>query len=249
MATPVSPRLPTVQGALEEALSRVADSPITVFCAGRTDRGVHATGQVVHFDTPIDRGRKAWTLGTNSSLPLSVRVRWARLVPGDFHARFSAIARRYLYLLYEADVLSSHLFGKATRVAVPLDVDAMHSAAQLLVGEHDFSAFRAAGCQSRTPDRCLHWLRVVRWNRFVVVDVQANAFLQHMVRNIVGMLLEVGKGTQAPGWAGELLRSRDRTAGAMTASPAGLYLVRACYPEPFALPESELGPIFLQPYP
>ncbi len=245
----LSPRLPTVQATLEEALSRIADSEVRVHCAGRTDRGVHATGQVVHFDTPVDRGSKAWVRGTNSLLPAAVRVRWAGAVAADFHARFSATARRYLYLLYEADILSSHLHGRATRVRETLDAAAMYRAGQYLVGEHDFSAFRAAGCQSRTACRCISSLKVVRKNRFIVVDVQANAFLQHMVRNIVGMLLEVGKGMQAEAWADELLRSRDRSSGAVTAEPDGLYLVRVCYPGLFQLPESGIGPVFLQPYP
>lgn len=244
-----SPQLPTVQGYLEEALSRVADAPITVFCAGRTDRGVHATGQVVHFESPVERSSKAWVLGTNSGLPVSIRVRWAQPVSVDFHARFSALARRYLYLIYEEDLLSTHLFGRATRVADSLNIEAMQQAGRLLEGEHDFSAFRAAGCQSNSPWRCVHWLRVLHHHRFIVVDIQANAFLQHMVRNIVGMLLEVGKGAREPDWAGELLSGRDRTAGAMTAPAHGLYLVRASYPGQFNLPESSLGPLFLQPYP
>ncbi len=244
-----SPRLATVQAALEKALGKIADSPIRVFCAGRTDRGVHATGQIVHFETPVDRGEKAWVMGTNSLLPAAVRVRWARPVTDGFHARFSAVSRRYLYLIYEADIATVHLDGRATRVGGTLDIDAMNRAGQHLQGEQDFSAFRAAGCQSSTPWRCLEWLKVTRHGPFVVVDVQANAFLQHMVRNIVGMLFEVGHGKRSPDWAAELLRGRDRTAGPVTAPPQGLYLVKVCYPQRFGLPETSLGPLFLQPYP
>lgn len=245
----LSPELPTVQATLEKALSKIADSPITVFCAGRTDRGVHATGQVVHFDTPVDRGRRAWEKGVNSMLPETVRVRWAQPVPPSFHARFSATARRYLYLIYEADFQSTHLAGKATRITFTPDIEAMQQAGQYLLGEHDFSAFRAAGCQSRTPQRCISWLNVGRRNRFIVVDIQANAFLQHMVRNIVGMLLEVGRGARPALWSLELLRGRDRRLAAKTAPADGLYLVRADYPVAFSLPDSSLGPVFLQPYP
>ena len=244
-----APELPTVQDRLEQALSSIVGERIAVFCSGRTDKGVHASGQVVHFDTPIDRGAKAWVVGSNSLLPSAIRVKWAHNVPGDFHARFSAKSRRYLYLLYESRIDSAHFDRYATRVSATLDVRAMHEAGQYLLGENDFSAFRAAGCQSRSPWRAIHWLNVERRNRLVVVDIQANAFLQHMVRNIVGMLLEVGQGAQPPAWAGELLVGRDRTAGAATASARGLFFVRADYPEEFGLPQSPLGPLFLQPYP
>jgi tRNA pseudouridine38-40 synthase len=244
-----SPELPTIQARLEEALSSIAASPVSVFCAGRTDRGVHATGQVVHFETPVDRGEKAWVVGSNSLLPPSIRVRWARNVPADFHARFSALARRYLYLIYESRIASAHLTQLASRVPCELDVEAMHRAGQQLLGEHDFSAFRATGCESRTPWRTVQWLNVLRRHGFIVVDIQANAFLQHMVRNIVGMLLEVGRGLQAPGWAAELLAGQDRTAGAMTAPPRGLYLARVSYPADLQFPTGPPGPHFLQPYP
>jgi len=244
-----SPALTSVQGELEQALSRIADRQISVFCAGRTDKGVHASGQVVHFETLVDRGEKAWVAGTNSLLPASIRVKWAHNVPLDFHARFSATSRRYLYLIYESRIRSAHFDRFATHVPLELDVEAMHKAAQYLLGEQDFSAFRAAGCQSTTPWRCIHWLKVLRKNRFIVVDVQANAFLQHMVRNIAGMLLEVGFGAQPASWAQELLENRDRTAGAVTAPARGLFFVKANYPARYDLPDSTLSPIFLQPYP
>ncbi|MFM1897267.1 MAG: hypothetical protein RLZZ385_2341 [Pseudomonadota bacterium] len=242
------PARPTVQLALEQALAKVADHPVRLHCAGRTDSGVHATGQVAHFDCAVDRGEKAWVMGTNSQLPDTVRVVWARAVDEDFHARFSAVARRYLYLLTIAPVASAILAGKVTHWRQGLDVAAMHAAGQLLLGENDFSAFRAAGCQSRSASRCVHWLNVGEHNRFIVVDIQANAFLQHMVRNVVGVLLEIGGGRQPPGWAGELLRGRDRSSGGVTAPPDGLYLVQVSYPERFGLPQLPLGPLFLQPY-
>lgn len=243
-----NPQLPTVQGRLELALSKIADSPISLVCAGRTDRGVHATGQVVHFDCGIDRGVKAWVAGTNSLLSADIRVKCAQTMQADFHARFSATARRYCYLIYDAKVAPALLSSQITHVPYALNIEAMEQAAMCLIGERDFSSFRAAGCQSNTPNRCVHWLKVFRKNRYIVVDIQANAFLQHMVRNIVGMLLDVGKGDQNPDWAGELLEARDRTAGGVTAPANGLYLIRVTYPQEHQLPETEMGPSFLQPY-
>lgn len=238
-------QLATVQASLEKALSSVADETVGIVCAGRTDSGVHATGQVVHFDVSKDRGEKAWVRGGNSQLPDAVRIRWARRVPDDFHARFSALARRYMYLFYEYPVAPALLASQLTHVTYPLDTDAMHQAGQFLLGERDFSSFRAAGCQSRSAHRFVHWLNVYRLQRFVVVDIKANAFLQHMVRNIAGMLLEVGRGERPPDWAQTLLQARDRRAGGVTAAPAGLYLVRVEYPPRFVLPASPLGPCFL----
>ena len=243
------PELPTVQRKVETALSKIADRPVSLICAGRTDRGVHATGQVVHFECDIDRGSKAWVVGSNSLLPSSIRIKWAQLVSDDFHARFSAIARRYFYVIYDAEIAPALLYKQLTHIPRQLDIDAMNRAAKYLVGEKDFSSFQAAGCQSKTSYRCIHWLKVFRRNRYIVVDVQANAFLQHMVRNIVGMLFEVGTGTCKPSWAEELLHARDRTAAGVTASAYGLYLVQVTYPEDHKLPETELGPSFLQPFP
>jgi tRNA pseudouridine38-40 synthase len=245
----LSPELPSVQLQLEQALSSVADQPVTVFCAGRTDKGVHASGQVIHFEASLDRGAKAWVVGTNSLLPSSIKIRWAHNVPAEFHARFSATSRRYLYVIYESRIPSAHMDRLVTHVPFELDVAAMHRAGQNLLGEHDFSAYRAAGCQASTPWRSIQWLNVVRKNRFIIVDVQANAFLQHMVRNIVGMLLEVGRGLRHSDWGRELLSSCDRTAGAVTAPARGLYFAKANYPADYGLPSGPLGPIFLQPYP
>ncbi len=242
------PSLPTVQGALERALSSVANHSVDLVCAGRTDAGVHGSGQVVHFECQTDRGEKAWVRGVNSLLPETVRVQWARAVPSDFHARFSATSRRYLYLLDDSHIESAIMARKVTKTRLTLDIARMHEAGQALLGEQDFSAFRAAGCQSRTPYRNLMHLSVCRHHRYIVVDIQANAFLLHMVRNIVGTLMEIGAGHQPIEWAGDLLHRRDRRLAAMTASPHGLYLVRVEYPQEFGLPALPVGPSFLQPY-
>lgn len=242
------PDLPTIQQQLESALSQIADSTIELTCAGRTDRGVHATGQVVHFDCEINRGDKAWVTGTNSLLPSTIRVKWSQQVRNDFHARFSALARRYLYLIYDGPIAPALLSRQLTHHRQKLDLEAMENAAVCLIGEQDFTSYQAAGCQSKSSHRCVHWLRVMRKNRFIVIDIQANAFLQHMVRNIVGMLFEVGEGERDPSWAGELLALKDRTAGGVTAPATGLYLVSVTYPEESGLPETELGPSFLQPF-
>ncbi|MEX1197049.1 MAG: tRNA pseudouridine(38-40) synthase TruA [Pseudohongiellaceae bacterium] len=240
-----SPQLPTVQGAMEKALSQVADYPIQLICAGRTDTGVHATAQVVHFDAAVDRGARAWLRGGNSLLPAGVRIHWARTVDDTFHARFSALSRRYRYVILESDVAPALLSRQVTHVRGHLDTGAMQRAADALPGEHDFSAFRAAGCQSRSPFRYVSHLRVFRQGCFVVIDIAANAFLQHMVRNIAGTLITVGLGQRDCDWPGQLLAGRDRRRSAATASPAGLYLVAVDYPKAFGLPEAASGPFFL----
>lgn len=237
----------TVQGEVERALSKIANHPVDLVCAGRTDTGVHATAQVVHFDCEIDRGEKAWVRGTNSLLPPTVRILWARGVADDFHARFSALSRRYNYVIYDAWVESAIMARRVTHTRATLDIEAMHEAGQHLLGERDFSSFRATGCQSRTPFRNVMHLRVFRHHRFIVLDIQANAFLQHMVRNIAGTLLEIGAGRRPPEWAAQVLAATDRTVAAMTASPFGLYLVAVEYPSASGLPESAVGPGFLQP--
>ena len=242
----LSPTLPTVQAAVEAALSKIANHPVSLVCAGRTDKGVHATAQVVHFDCQIDRGIKAWVQGVNSLLPATVRVRWAMPVRDDFHARFSATARRYLYVIYQDPIAPAIMAGKLTHVRNKLDLVAMQQAAQHLVGEHDFSSYRAAGCQSKTPFRQVYWAKLSLKGPFLVLDIKANAFLQHMVRNISGMLIEVGCGRKSPLWAKQLLELKDRTRGGVTASGDGLYLAEVSYPGAFGLPESALGPVFLQ---
>lgn len=241
----LSPAVATIQHEVEAALSKIANHPVTVICAGRTDAGVHATCQVIHFECAIDRGEKAWVMGGNSLLPRTVRILTATAVPSDFHARFSAQSRRYLYLIYQRAIAPAIMYKRVTHVPALLDVDAMHAAAQSLLGEQDFTSFRAAGCQSKSSWRNVMRAEVTRRGAFVILDIQANAFLQHMVRNIVGALLEIGHGRQNPTWIGELLAQRDRTLGAVTAPPDGLYLVQVGYPERFDLPAGAARPGFL----
>ncbi|MGC6388994.1 tRNA pseudouridine(38-40) synthase TruA [Ewingella sp. S1.OA.A_B6] len=235
----------SVQACLEKALSRVADVPITVLCAGRTDTGVSATGQVVHFDTPVLRKDAAWTMGVNTHLPKNISVRWMSEVAEDFHARFSATARRYRYLIYNNRFRSAILQTGITHVHLPLDVEKMQRAGQALLGENDFTSFRASQCQSRTPWRYMLHLNVSRHGNYVMVDVKANAFLHHMVRNIVGSLIEVGCGAQPESWIAELLAAKDRNLAAATAKAEGLYLVSVDYPDKFGLPKLNMGPLFL----
>ncbi|NTS77707.1 tRNA pseudouridine(38-40) synthase TruA [Catenovulum sp. SM1970] len=235
-----------VQQRIEEALSKIANTPIEVVCAGRTDAGVHATGQVVHFDSPIERPNSAWTLGMNTLMPEDIAIRWAQRVDVDFDARFSATARRYRYVIYNDDYRPAILVNGLTHIySCELDADKMHQAAQALVGEHDFTSFRAAHCQSNTPFRNLTHINVTRQGKYIVVDVQANAFLHHMVRNIVGSLIEVGAGEQTVEWIGDLLTLKDRTQAGVTAKPNGLYLVKVFYPDALGIPTTPLGPLFL----
>ncbi|TPG63387.1 tRNA pseudouridine(38-40) synthase TruA [Ewingella americana] len=239
------PDASSVQACLEKALSRVADTPITVLCAGRTDTGVSATGQVVHFDTPVLRKEAAWTMGVNTHLPKNISVRWMSEVADDFHARFSATARRYRYIIYNNRFRSAILQTGITHVHLPLDVEKMQRAGQALLGENDFTSFRASQCQSRTPWRYMIHLNVSRHGNYVVVDVKANAFVHHMVRNIVGSLIEIGAGAQPENWMAELLAAKDRNLAAATAKAEGLYLVSVDYPEKFGLPKLNMGPLFL----
>ena len=240
-----SPELPTVQSALERALSQVADKEITTTCAGRTDAGVHATCQVIHFDSPVDRGRKAWTMGVNSLLPETIRVHWSQTVDAEFHARFSATARQYFYIISCSKVSSAVLHNKVTHSRDELNYEVMNKAAQTLLGEQDFSSFQAAGCQSKSPNRFIEHARVFMQGTFLILDIKANAFLQHMVRNIAGSLLEIGRGEHGSDWIRELLVAKDRTLAGVTASPDGLYLVGIDYPTKFALPTTRMQPLFL----
>jgi tRNA pseudouridine38-40 synthase len=221
----------TVQSAVEKALSYIADHDVKVFCAGRTDAGVHATEQVIHFDTRAERPDKAWIEGVNTHLPADIRSQWCSRVDGNFHARYSAVARTYRYFIWNQPVAPAtgrHLLTWERR---PLHEGDMHAAAQLLLGENDFSAFRSAACQSHTPWRCVDSVSVQRSGALVIMEITANAFLHHMVRNIVGVLLEIGAGEQDVDWARRLLEGRDRTLAAKTAAPNGLYLYRVTYPQ------------------
>lgn len=235
----------TVQETLEAALGRVAAAPVRVHCAGRTDAGVHGHGQIIHFDAPSARSPKAWVLGGNAALPDDLRLHWALAVPADFHARFSATARRYRYVIINSSIRPAMLFGQVTWQRHPLDAGRMHAAAQALLGERDFSAFRAAACQSSTPFRCVHDVRVWRQGPMVCIEITANAFLHHMVRNIAGSLMLVGRGEREVDWVAELLAAGDRSRAADTAAPDGLYLVAVSYPPQFNLPDSPAGPWWL----
>ena len=230
------PHCESVQAAVERALSRVADETVRVVCAGRTDAGVHALGQVVHFDTQAVRREDGWRRGANSNLGAGVAVVMAREVPGDFHARFSARWRHYRYLLLNRPDRPAVLHGRVAWDRRALDLARIRAAARALVGTHDFSAYRASACQATSPVRTVHALDVARQGARVWFDVVANGFLHHMVRNIVGVLLAVGAGEAEPGWAGEVLEGRDRTAGGVTARAEGLYLVRVGYSARYRLP-------------
>ena len=232
----LNPHLRTVQETLEQALSRVANAPVTVVCAGRTDAGVHASGQVVHFETTAMRPLKAWLHGTNSNMDRHIAVRWAHPVPDDFHARFSACSRRYRYLITNTTIRPALYRDFLMHCHTLLDAGLMHEAGQHLLGERDFSSFRAAGCQSRTAMRNVSELSVKRQGDLIVVEIEANAFLLHMVRNIVGTLLQIGRGDKPSGWAGELLALKDRTKAAPTAAAQGLSLIAVRYPAGYGIP-------------
>ena len=233
---------PTVQAVLETAVSRVADEPVAVHCAGRTDTGVHALAQVVHFDTRARRDERSWVLGTNSHLPAAASALWVRQVDTEFHARFSALSRSYRYTILNRWVRPALDRDRSAWVREPLDATAMQAAAQALVGEHDFEAFRAAGCQAPNPVRHVHRLAVKRRGQQVDVTVTANAFLYHMVRNIVGTLIQVGRGVRDAEWVAAVLHGRRRDQAGSTAPAAGLYFVGAEYPDHFGLPQPGTAP-------
>lgn len=235
----------SVQLFVEKALTNIANEPIGIVCAGRTDAGVHATGQVVHFDTQAQRPDKAWTIGLNTYLPKDISVKWVKTVSDDFHARFSATARRYRYLIYNNPTRTGIFSKGITHIYGAVDHQKMHEAAQCLVGEHDFTTFRAALCQANSPCRTIKHIQISRQGDYIMIDVKANAFLHHMVRNITGSLLMVGSGERDKDWLKAILQAKDRTLAGMTAKPNGLYLVQVDYPQAFALPEIPLGPLFL----
>jgi tRNA pseudouridine38-40 synthase len=228
-----------IQDRLEQALAVIHDGPVATVVAGRTDAGVHATAQVVHFDAARDRPDTAWVRGVNSHLPATISVRWAARVGEDFHARFGARERAYRYLLLNHPVRPALMAGRVGWVHAPLDLAAMTAAAPHLLGRHDFSAFRAAECQARTPVRELRQATVSARGHYVAFDFRGNAFLHHQVRNMVGALVWIGLGRRPPEWLGELLASRDRRLGAATFAPDGLYLVDVRYDAAWNLPESD----------
>ena len=226
----------SVQDALESALAALAETPISTICAGRTDAGVHAVDQVVHFDAPVERPVTAWVRGTNRFLPPTVAVRWSRRVPDEFHARFGARRRSYDYWILNDPVRSPLAHGRATWVFRPLDTGAMQRAAATLVGRHDFTSFRSAECQAASPVRDIEQLEVTRYGRWIRIRATANAFLHHMVRNIAGTLVAVGTGRHPPEWVAQVLASKDRAKAAPTLAADGLHLARVEYDARFDLP-------------
>lgn len=226
----------SIQEHVETALSRVADHPVSVICAGRTDAGVHAVGQIIHFDSDAPRQMAAWVRGANSCLPREIALVWARPVDEGFHARFSALSRAYRYVIFNRSERTSILARRTAWGYRPLDVPRMQAAARHLIGEHDFSSYRAVGCQARSPVRNVMRLDVTRSNDLVFIDIQANAFLHHMVRNIAGVLMCVGAGEREPVWAREVLEHRDRALGGVTGHASGLYFMHVQYPDHFAMP-------------
>jgi len=225
--------LSTVQAVVEQAFSAVAAHPIKVVCAGRTDAGVHAAGQIIHFDTDVQRSERAWVFGANANLPHDVCVHWAKPTSDNFHARFSALARQYRYLIYNKPIRPALKWQQLTWQCLPLDAELMHHAAQRLVGEHDFNAFRAKQCQAKSPVRTIEFLRITRKAEIVCIDIKANAFLHHMVRNIAGVLMAIGAGKASVDWIDELLLSKNRADGGVTARPQGLYFMGVDYPAEF----------------
>lgn len=234
----------TVQGCVEQALAMVANESVGVVCAGRTDTGVHATGQVVHFDTDARRTPDNWVRGANSNLPADIRVQWAAGVDDGFHARFSARRRHYRYVVLNRPAAPALLRNRVCWERLPLHLERMQLAARPLLGEHDFTSFRAAACQARSPVRSVYRLDIARAGECIYIDVVANAFLHHMVRCIAGVLLAVGRGEQTPDWPAQLLDVRDRTVGGVNAPAGGLYLVNVTYVDPYRFPATGWLPVF-----
>lgn len=234
----------TVQSCVETALAKIADHPVKIFCAGRTDAGVHAIGQVVHFDTEAVRVLRAWVFGTNTHLPSTVAIRWAQEVDNEFHARFSALSRCYRYVIYNHPIRSAISGTRATWYQHWLNIEKMQQAARALIGEQDFSSFRSAQCESKTPMRNVHHVKITRYGDYVVIEIQANAFLHHMVRNIVGVLVKIGAGFKPAEWLQEVLAAKDRRQAAETAPATGLYLYEVQYPSHHQFPISQGGWIF-----
>ncbi|MBN0986214.1 tRNA pseudouridine(38-40) synthase TruA [Amphritea pacifica] len=237
--------VPSIQETVEQALSTIANEPVKVICAGRTDACVSGTYQIIHFDTVAERPERAWVMGTNTKLPDDIAIRWAKRVDDSFHARFSALERRYRYLIYSAPVKPGLLSRGVTWTHKQLDMSRMQAAAGYLIGEHDFTSYRAIGCQAKSPVREVRAMDIYRAGELIVIDVRANAFLHHMIRNFAGVLMKIGAGEAEPVWAQQVLDARDRTQGGVTAPPYGLYFVDVKYPDQYELPKSQLGPYFL----
>lgn len=230
---------PTIQEVLELALSEIADEDIRVVCAGRTDTGVNALQQVVHFETQSIRESQAWVFGTNSKLPKDISVTWAMNIDDDFHARFSAVNRTYQYLILNRPARPAIFNGLVTWEYRKLDSEKMKLASQCLKGEHDFSSYRATACQASTPVRTVHKLEINRLGDWILITICANAFLHHMVRNIAGVLMSIGRGDKEVGWSADVLTAKDRKAGGITAPPDGLYLANIKYPDKYIIPSPD----------
>ena len=226
----------TVQEEAEKAISKVANQPISIFCAGRTDAGVHACEQVLHYETDVSRQDREWVFGVNANLPKDIRILWAKVVNDNFHARYSAAARYYRYEILNRWVKSALYRDHVTTIFTPLDAEKMQLGANYLLGEHDFTSLRAQGCQAKSPVKQMHAINVQRQGDKIIIDVVASAFLHHMVRNIVGTLLPVARGEKAPEWVKEVLEAKDRKVAGVTAKPNGLYLKAIYYPEQYGLP-------------
>ena len=235
----------TIQAALEAAISRVANEQVSLVCAGRTDAKVHATGQVIHFDTLAKRSLRSWVDGTNTYLPADIAVKWCLPVTEHFHARFSATARRYRYVFYENAVRPAVMNEKVTWTRYQLNRRSMEEASQFLIGEHDFSSFRSAQCQAHSPVREVKSVVFFQSGPFWVMEIYANAFLHHMVRNIAGVMIDIGREAKPANWMRQVINLRDRTQSAPTASPNGLYLVDVDYPDTFNIPKAFIGPDFI----
>lgn len=234
-----------VQSELERVLSKIANHEVITFCAGRTDTGVHACAQVIHFETSAKRDLKAWVHGVNSIISPHIKVKQAFIMPTDFHARFSAIARTYRYIIYCSDTRSAIFNDMLTHHIGTLDIAKMQQAADCLQGEHDFSSFRSSQCQANTPNRFVEYTKVSQLGSYVIIEIKANAFLHHMVRNIVGNLIEIGSGKRPIGFMRQLLDLKDRSKGAATSPANGLYFIAAHYPTRYNLPILKQAPLWL----
>lgn len=241
--------IPSIQEELEKAISKVANQPISIYVAGRTDAGVHASGQVIHFDTTANRSMHAWVMGSTANLPKDISVTWAKQVLPEFHARYKAFARRYRYVIYNDPIRPAHLADEVTWYSYPLDIDRMQQAANYFLGTHDFTSFRASQCQAKSPIKTISHFKIIRFGKLIILDVRADAFLHHMIRNFAGLLMAVGSGESPIGWAKEALEAKDRTKAGVTAVPYGLYLVNVEYPEQYDIPKRFIGPHFLSGLP
>ena len=241
----INDTVPCIQTKVECALSRIANHPVEVICAGRTDAGVSACRQIIHFDSSVERPERAWVMGSNTYLPDDIAILWVKQVSMEFHARFSALSRRYRYLIYSSEVKPAILTKGVTWTWKNLDVARMQKASTYLVGEHDFTSYRAVGCQAKNPVRRVEFLKVSQQGALIVIDIKANAFLHHMVRNIAGVLMKIGASEAEVDWSKKVLDARDRREGGVTAPPFGLYFVDVDYPQHIELPTSQIGPYFL----